>query len=379
MKNIVKTLVLSALVSLGLAQCNKVDDENENVINGNENVVVPTVETLEITDITQISATCGGNVISDGGSEVTDRGICWSTNEYPTLNGNHTNDGSGIGSFSSDITGLVAGTTYYVRAFATNSVGTRYGDQKSFTTSNDGGGETVVLNVSPMELSFDSEESSASCSIQSNSSWFASSSDTWCMVNPISGAEDETLVISVSKNETSSDRSTTVQIKAGNETRLIRVSQRKFDGIIIEGHIAVDLGLTSGTKWADCNVGAASASDYGGYYRFEETNDDWGGSWRRPTKTQLEELYNQCEWKWTSIDGHRGFQVTGPNGKSIFLPAAGQHLNTGMNQVGSNGSYRSSTSINTTFAYGMGFYSGGVSPSLSQSKITGLSVRLVSN
>lgn len=378
MKNIVKTLVLFALVSLGLAQCNKVDDENENLINGNDNIVVPTVETVEVTDITQISAICGGNVISDGGSEVIDRGICWSTNEYPTLNGNHTNDGSGIGSFSSNITGLVAGTTYYVRAFATNSAGTRYGDQKSFTTSNDGGGETVILTVSPLEFDFDSEESSSTCVIQSNSSWTVLCSDTWCIANPSSGIGDELVVISVSKNETSSDRATTVQVKAGSETRLIHVHQSKFDGIIIEGHIAIDLGLTSGTKWADCNVGAASVSDYGGYYRFEETNDDWGGSWSRPTKTQLEELHNQCQWKWTSLDEHMGFQVTGPNGNSIFLPAAGQHLNTGMNQVGTNGSYRSSTSINTTFAYGMGFYSGGVSPSLSQSKNTGLSVRLVS-
>lgn len=378
MKNIVRILVLLALVSFsfGMTQCKKTDNGNDNV---NENVVVPTIETLEVTDITQTSAICGGNIISDGGSEVTHRGVCWSTGEYPTLNGNHTNDETGNGSYTSVITGLVAGTTYYVRAFATNSAGTRYGDQKCFTTLDEEGGETVILNVSPMEFSFESEESSALCSIQSNSSWSVSCSDTWCSVNPSSGNGDETLVISVSKNENPSERATTIQVMAGNETRLISVSQSRFDGIIIEGHIAIDLGLPSGTKWADCNVGASTASEYGGYYRFEETNDEWGGRWKRPTKTQLEELYNQCEWKWTSVEDHRGYQVTGPNGNSIFLPAAGQHINTGMSGVGSNGSYRSSTSINTNFAYGMGFSSGGVSPSLSQSKHTGLSVRLVSN
>lgn len=96
---------------------------------------LPEVSTHTVTNITATTATCGGNVISDGGGIVTARGVCWSTSQNPTTSGSHTSDGSGTGSFTSSITGLTAGTTYYVRAYATNSAGTAYGQQKSFTTA----------------------------------------------------------------------------------------------------------------------------------------------------------------------------------------------------------------------------------------------------
>ena len=96
---------------------------------------LPTVVTTSASNITQTTATCGGNVVSDGGASVTARGVCWSTSQNPTIAGNHTTDGSGIGSFTSSLTGLTSGTTYYVRAYATNSVGTVYGDEVYFTTT----------------------------------------------------------------------------------------------------------------------------------------------------------------------------------------------------------------------------------------------------
>lgn len=68
-----------------------------------------------------------------GGSSVTARGVCWSTSHNPTVNDSHTSEGSGTGRFSSNISGLATGTTYYVRAYATNSVGTAYGEERSFT------------------------------------------------------------------------------------------------------------------------------------------------------------------------------------------------------------------------------------------------------
>ena len=94
---------------------------------------LPEVSTGSVTNITSSSATCGGNVISNGGDIITARGICWSTSQNPSLNDSHTSEGTGIGYFSSNITGLTAGTTYYVRAYATNSAGTAYGQQTSFT------------------------------------------------------------------------------------------------------------------------------------------------------------------------------------------------------------------------------------------------------
>ncbi|MEI7726530.1 MAG: hypothetical protein WCK09_15580, partial [Bacteroidota bacterium] len=96
------------------------------------NPVFPTVTTNPVMDITLTTALCGGNVISDGGAAVTSRGICWSTGQTPTILDHKTIDGTGTGSFSSSITGLDANTPYYVRAYATNSVGTGYGDTVSF-------------------------------------------------------------------------------------------------------------------------------------------------------------------------------------------------------------------------------------------------------
>jgi hypothetical protein len=93
-----------------------------------------TVTTKTVTNITKNSATSGGIVTSDGGSPVTGRGVCWSTSQNPTVNNAHTNDGSGTGDFTSHLTGLSSHTHYYVRAYATNSVGTAYGNQISFTT-----------------------------------------------------------------------------------------------------------------------------------------------------------------------------------------------------------------------------------------------------
>ncbi len=119
----------------------------------------------------------------------------------------------------------------------------------------------------------------------------------------------------------------------------------------ISGHEWVDLGLS--VKWATCNVGADSPSDYGNYYAWGETEPkaqyresnsvtygrkmkniaekskydaaraNWGGTWRLPTEKEIDELINKCTCKWANQDGHNGYLMTGPNGNSIFLPAAG--------------------------------------------------------
>jgi uncharacterized protein (TIGR02145 family) len=96
---------------------------------------VPTISTSAIYYITTISALCSGDIISDGGSPITARGVCWSTSENPTVEmGTKTSDGTGVGSFTSSLTGLTYSTTYHVRAYATNSSGTGYGEDLTFTT-----------------------------------------------------------------------------------------------------------------------------------------------------------------------------------------------------------------------------------------------------
>ncbi len=92
----------------------------------------PTVTTSGITEITSTSAKCGGNVTDQGYSPVTERGICWSTSHEPMATGNHATNGTGTGSFICDMTNLTPNQTYYVRAYATNSKGTAYGDEVDF-------------------------------------------------------------------------------------------------------------------------------------------------------------------------------------------------------------------------------------------------------
>lgn len=103
---------------------------------GASSPTVPTVTTTSVTNIATTTASSGGNVISDGGASVTVRGVCWSTTTNPTTSlSTKTSNGTGTGSFSSSITGLTPNTLYYVRAYATNSAGTGYGNRVQFTTS----------------------------------------------------------------------------------------------------------------------------------------------------------------------------------------------------------------------------------------------------
>ena len=97
---------------------------------------LPVLTTTNASNITLIGASSGGNITSDGGADITSRGVVWSTSQNPTIAlTTNTVDGTGTGSFTSSISGLTPNTTYYVRAYATNSVGTAYGNEISFTTT----------------------------------------------------------------------------------------------------------------------------------------------------------------------------------------------------------------------------------------------------
>ena len=176
----------------------------------------------------------------------------------------------------------------------------------------------------------------------------------------------------------------------------------------------VDLGLPSGLKWATCNVGANKPEEYGDYFAWGETEakqeyisenyenvivirkkgflgigkkekllyiiyfdisgnpqydvarKNWGGNWRMPTKAELEELEKNCRWEWTIQNGVNGCKVTGPNGNSIFFPAAGYRrgtspeLGTSLYSDGYRGGYWSSTpdEFNDGSAYNLGFNDG---------------------
>lgn len=154
----------------------------------------------------------------------------------------------------------------------------------------------------------------------------------------------------------------------------------------INGHEFVDLGLPSGIKWATTNVGASANSDYGYYFAWGEvaqkstytiansvyTNNDsqryisgaastdaathfWGGTWRMPSVTEFEELVSKCTWKWTNVNGKNGYIVTGPNGKSIFLPAAGCKADSNLSESNNGGFYWTGSYWNKNSAWRLNF------------------------
>lgn len=118
---------------------NTIDSMNQVIEDLNNQVNPPAPEigavtTSPVSGITASSVVAGGNVTADGRSEITARGVCWSTEATPTIADAHTTDGSGLGEFVSNVTGLASSTTYYLCAYATNEVGTAYGEIVSFTT-----------------------------------------------------------------------------------------------------------------------------------------------------------------------------------------------------------------------------------------------------
>ena len=118
--------------------------------NGNpSNTSLPTLNTLNISSITTYSANSGGNITDEGGSLVTQKGVCWSSNsDSPTLLNSHTVDGNGSGVFTSQITGLSSNTSYYIRAYATNSFGISYGNTLQFSTN--AGNSIPTIETSPI-------------------------------------------------------------------------------------------------------------------------------------------------------------------------------------------------------------------------------------
>lgn len=113
----------------------------------------------------------------------------------------------------------------------------------------------------------------------------------------------------------------------------------------------IDLGLPSGTKWACCNEGASTPEDYGGYYTFGQVSS-------APTVDQIKELLDNCSYQWTTQNGVNGGRFTGPNGGSVFLPAAGYRRGEWLLFVGYRGYYWSSTPGGEYYAYGLYFDSG---------------------
>jgi hypothetical protein len=177
--------------------------------------VAPTVSTTTPTSITGTSAVSGGNVSSDGGSAVTARGVCWSTSSNPVVTDSHTTDGSGTGTFTSNMTGLTPATLYHLRAYATNSIGTSYGTDLQFTT-----GAAPTLSVTPSNQNVSSSTGSTSFTVTSNSSWSAISDQGWCSVTP-SGNGNGTISANFSENALLTSRIANITVTVAGLTPVV--------------------------------------------------------------------------------------------------------------------------------------------------------------
>ena len=351
-------------------------------------LLLPTV-TTEVTNIKVTTATCGGNVTSDGNSMVTSRGVCWSTSQNPTINDNKTTDGSGIGNFTSSLSNLASQTTYYVRAYATNEKGTAYGEEKSFTTL-----ELLLPTVMTENITnIQTNSARSGGNVSSDGNGTVTARGVCWSTSPTPTIDDNKTTDgsgtgSYTSNISNLSENTTYYVRAyaTNEKGTAYGEEKSFRTRALtgteNGYGWVDLGLS--VKWATCNVGASTSTDYGHYFAWGETTTkteytednsltyglsyselqsqgyidgngnltpqydaataNWGGNWRMPTDDEMQELIDNCTLTWTTQNGVKGYKVRSKvNSNYIFLPAASSRAGSSLTNAGSTGEYWSST------------------------------------
>ena len=232
-----------------------------------------------------------------------------------------------------------------------------------------GFGGDKLIHVSKDLLCFDAAGGSDTIYVRTYNSLpcTAECSAPWVEIREKNDTDGLAFCITVSAESLEQIRTAEVWLSIEGYYRTVYITQ----GCEASGLYYIDLGLPSGVKWAAYNVGATKPEEFGGYYAWGETEektdfglssykwydyatfnmtkyctdniggyvevdnktvldpeDDvahvkWGGDWRMPTKDEYDELCNECTWQWTTLNGVNGYRVTGPNGNSIFLPAAG--------------------------------------------------------
>lgn len=374
MKKSIK-LFTTVMVCMAMAlcvSCKKDDNEPGGGNTGGGTQTVATVTTEEVTEITQTTAVCGGEVKSENGWAVTERGVCWGVEPNPTPSDNCTVDGDGIGKFTSVITGLIPGTTYYVRAYAKNAAGTGFGAERSFTTLENGGGgggrfsvsSTTTVEFAPGNLYWDG-------------SAFRFEANQWDFRH-YNGKTNDAAVIG---GESTTTPAGTVGSFFWSKTASVAYAS-SYSG---SGASTSDVFFTNATKTtANPNF---------------HVSGETAGTWRTLSKAEWNYLLNSRAnasslRAWKGLDGgtHKGLVIL-PDGTdvsvmssitktsalatygAVFLPAAGSRSGTGVYLVGSNGYYWSSTPYED-YAYGMYFYSG-LAITDSGYRDNGSSVRLV--
>lgn len=217
-------------------------------------------------------------------SSTTDQGVCYSSEvSEPTIDCSCVSRGTMYtGSWMAELTGLRSGTQYYYRPYLRIADAVFYGDVKSFTTL----GDYVEIPEGAVDLGLSVYW--ASCNVGATSPEEYGDYFAW------------------GETTTKSDYSSATSVTYG-----LSITELESRGII----------------GSDGNLTAA----------YDAATANWGGSWRMPTLDEMKELLNKCTWEWTTQNGVYGRKVTGPNGNSIFLPAAGYRYDTSLDGAGSYG------------------------------------------
>jgi len=373
---------------------------------------LPEVHTLEVVlPENALVATVKYQLSNDGNSPTT-HGICWSTTPNPTTGDNKTTNSGNTSTYMGNIEDMIHNTTYYVRAYATNEVGTAYGEELSFKTSN--------MEVHTTDITQNSQNSiTVNYRLSNNgNSLITAHGVCWSTTqNPTIANNKTTNTENVIGNYTSViedlDYNTTYYVRAyaTNEVGTAYGNQVVFSTPDISTPVEIN-----GVKWATRNVDmpgtfAARPESAGMFYQWNRKigwsstnpmiNSDGGTTWdktnptgttwekandpsptgyRVPTKEEIQSLTNTTyvTSEWTTENGVAGMRFTDKNnGNSIFLPDAGfRYYNSGLLYM-MIGIYWSSTQYDTSDAYRLEFHNGSVNVGDSDDKTYGYSVRPV--
>lgn len=293
-----KKLSLFLIALIAMASC---ESQIEN-----STVTEPTVVTKSVKEITESTAMVIGQVVADGGADVTERGVCWNTDGAPIIIDYCVKDAEvGLGTFTSNLTDLEANTTYYVRAYATNEVGTTYGEEISFTTE-------TPENPTPDDPTPDDPTPDPEPETPQHEWVDLGLSVKWATCNVgASSPEEYGNYYAWGETEPKDYYSTDITMRG------LSISELKS-----RGYIDSEDNLTSSYDAATAN---------------------WGEEWRMPTESEIQELVEDGIWNWQYFNGVKGYKVTGPSGNSIFLPPAGYRGFGWSENVGEFGYYWGAT------------------------------------
>ncbi|MBO7651371.1 MAG: hypothetical protein J6S84_01470, partial [Bacteroidales bacterium] len=259
-----------------------------------EQIINPIVATSSVSDISTTSATLHGSILSHGASDITVRGFEYGTDEENLTEIVQSTDGTN--DFSVSLTNLASNTTYYYRAYATNSDDTGYGEIKMFTTNG------IINDHEFVDLGLPSGTKWATCNVGASNPEDYGDYFAWGETTPKDTYTWETYIYA--------------EGTSNNNPELTKYNNNAQYG---------NNGFTDNLTTLESTDDAATAN--------------WGAGWRMPTETEMRELIENCDITWTSTSGAGMVFTSRSNGNSIFLPAAGTYGVNGLRDLGSYGTY----------------------------------------